>query len=380
MDTKDIHFMQTALKLARRGIGAVEPNPAVGCVIVKSNRIIGKGWHKKFGGPHAEINALQDCCKKGNDPVDATIYITLEPCCHYGKTGPCTEALIHARPARVVIATEDPSMHANGQGLRLLQQAGITIHTGICRDQARLLNAPFFKYVKTGNSWVILKWAQSIDGKLAFSQGTDQWISNERSRHHAHTLRRRTQAIIVGINTVIADDPLLTPRPGRGRYPLRIVMDNTLRLPLDCQLLKTAHKYPFMVYTQKSIADKNPRIVDNLIAQGAELLTHPDLNKQTSTTFLLDILAQRGCQQVLIEGGPTLLASFMEHALFDEIHIYLAPIILGSQGTADIVKSLNSLKKMIPLVYTEIQSLDNDIHLSGFQDKSVNPILALPGS
>jgi diaminohydroxyphosphoribosylaminopyrimidine deaminase/5-amino-6-(5-phosphoribosylamino)uracil reductase len=372
MDNQDTKFMQAALKLARRGIGAVEPNPAVGCVIVKSDRIIGKSWHKKFGGLHAEINALEDCRKKGNAPVDATIYITLEPCCHQGKTGPCTDALIQARPARVVIATEDPSTHANGQGIRILQQAGITIKTDICRDEARLLNAPFFKYAKTGKSWVILKWAQSIDGKLAFSQGEKKWISNEKSRKHAHVLRRRTQAIIVGINTVTMDNPLLTPRPSQGRNPLRIVMDNTLRLPLNCQLLKTAHKHPFMVYTQQHAAEKNPHIVNNLMNRGAELLTYTDQYNHSNSAFLLDTLAKRGCQQVLIEGGPALLASFLDQGLFDEIHVYIAPILLGSQGTVDITKPLDRLQQTINLLHIAVHSLDNDIHLCGYHDKSVD--------
>jgi diaminohydroxyphosphoribosylaminopyrimidine deaminase/5-amino-6-(5-phosphoribosylamino)uracil reductase len=233
-------FMLKALKLAEKGIGSVEPNPAVGAVVVKDDRIIGKGYHKKFGGPHAEINAIEDCKKKGNNPAGSVLYVTLEPCCHHGKTPPCSDAIIQSDISKVFIACIDPSVHANGRGVELLHDAGIEVHTGLCEEQARFLNAPFIKFAKTKTPWIIVKWAQSVDGKLAYSdQSAERWISNEASRKHAHHLRRRVQAVLVGINTVLVDDPLLTPRPARGRKPARIVLDTYLRTPLNCQLIKT---------------------------------------------------------------------------------------------------------------------------------------------
>ncbi|MFB0524826.1 MAG: bifunctional diaminohydroxyphosphoribosylaminopyrimidine deaminase/5-amino-6-(5-phosphoribosylamino)uracil reductase RibD, partial [Phycisphaerae bacterium] len=254
--------MQIALRLAARGIGSVEPNPAVGAVIVKDSQIIGKGWHQKFGGPHAEINALQDCKKIDVSPQGATMYVTLEPCCHYAKTPPCTDAIIAAGLAKVVVATIDPSEHANGKGIQQLRNAGIEVQAGLCEAQARLLNAPFIKFAATGKCWVILKWAQTIDCKLAYADRTEQqrWISNEQSRKDAHKLRRRAGGILVGINTVIADDPLLTPRPGRGKQPTRIVLDSSLRIPLNCQLLATAKKAPVLILTSEKAVQSNPEV------------------------------------------------------------------------------------------------------------------------
>ena len=235
-------YMQMALNMAKRGIGSVEPNPAVGAVIIKANQIIGKGWHKKFGEPHAEINALEDCKTLAVNPRGATMYVTLEPCSHKGKTGPCTKALIEAGLAKVFIATKDPSKHANGKGIEQLKEAGIKVQTGICETQAKLLNAPFIKHASTGRCWVTLKWAQTIDGRVAGKNKseTQKWISNKLSRGDAHKLRRRSQAILVGINTILADNPLLTARPSKGRKPLRIVMDSFLKIPSDCRLLKSA--------------------------------------------------------------------------------------------------------------------------------------------
>jgi len=217
----DIKYMGMALRLARRGIGSVEPNPAVGAVIVKANQVIGKGLHKKFGGPHAEINALEDCKTLGVNPRGAAMYVTLEPCSIQGKTGPCTQAIIEAGIAKVFVATIDPSEHAGGKGIEQLRDAGIEVLTGICETKAKILNAPFIKFAATGKCWVILKWAQSIDGKVAWAEpqpSRGDWISGGQSRKDVHKLRRRSQAILVGVNTVIADDPLLTARPVRSLH------------------------------------------------------------------------------------------------------------------------------------------------------------------
>jgi diaminohydroxyphosphoribosylaminopyrimidine deaminase/5-amino-6-(5-phosphoribosylamino)uracil reductase len=264
---QDERLMRSALRLARRGVGSVEPNPAVGAVIVKGNRIIGKGWHKKFSGPHAEINALEDCGKLGIDPRGAQMYVTLEPCSHHGKTGPCTQAIISSGLGKVFVAMIDPSEHAGGKGIEQLRNAGIEIQTGICEAEARLLNAPFVKYASTGKCWVTLKWAQSIDGKLAVTgpglSGRD-WISGEQSRKDVHKLRRRAGGILVGINTVITDDPLLTARPGKGKKLTRIILDSQLRIPLDCKLIETARKHPLIIYTRQDSLLANPEIAEKI--------------------------------------------------------------------------------------------------------------------
>ncbi|MHC4646966.1 MAG: bifunctional diaminohydroxyphosphoribosylaminopyrimidine deaminase/5-amino-6-(5-phosphoribosylamino)uracil reductase RibD, partial [Planctomycetota bacterium] len=341
MSDQDVKYMQVALRLAQRGIGSVEPNPAVGCVIVKANQIIGKGWHKKFGGPHAEINALEDCRNLGASPAGAAMYVTLEPCCHHGKTPPCTNAIIESRLAKVVVATIDPSARASARGMNELCLAGIEVDTGVCAEQARLLNAPFIKFAASGKSWVILKWAQSIDGRLAYADTSNgQWISNELSRKDAHKLRRRVGAILVGINTVLADDPQLTPRPSKGRKPTRIVLDSNLRIPLDCRLLATARKSPVLILTNPQAVQSNPQTAEAVSSKGAELLAFPDTPGRSNIRFLLVELSARGVAQLLVEGGPKVIGSFLKEGLADEVCVYLAPRLLGGKGVADIGQSI----------------------------------------
>jgi len=370
-------YMGMALKLARRGVGSVEPNPAVGAVIVKANQIVGRGWHKKFGGPHAEINALEDCKTLGVDPRGATMYVTLEPCSHQDKTGPCTEAIIAAGLTKVFVATIDPSEHANGAGLEQLRKAGIQVQTGLCETEARLLNAPFIKFAATGRCWVILKWAQSIDGKLAVTEPRPSgsgWISSEQSRKDVHKLRRRAGAILVGINTVIADDPLLTARPSKGKKPTRIVLDSSLRIPLDCKLLATTKKAPVLIYTSENSVRTNPRIAAKITKKGAELLTYPDTHGRSNLHFLLDELSKRGIAQLLVEGGPTTLTSFLKENLADQIVVYIAPKILAAQGSVDITGPMAQLTQAIGLHYVDIEHFGDDVRLTGLTRKALSEI------
>jgi len=363
-------YMQLALQLARRGLGNVEPNPAVGAVIVKNGKVIGRGWHKKFGGPHAEINALTDCKKQGANPKGATMFVTLEPCCHFGKTGPCTDALIAAKLKKVVVATIDPSKHANGKGLRQLRRAGIKVDVGLCEAEARLLNAPFFKFASTGKTWVTLKWAQSIDGKLAWAK-TDakhRWISCEESRKDAHKLRRQVSAILVGINTVLKDDPLLTPLPANGKTPLRIVLDNQLRIPLDCKLLKTASSVPLLIVTQAVTLRTKAKKVKQIISRGAEIIACPA--SSSNLKFILNHLAKRGIQRLLVEGGPTVIGSFLKANIADEVVIYVAPKILDAKGAADISRAANSLR----LYRAETKLIHGDIRIAGLTEAGIKEI------
>lgn len=372
MDVLDEKFMQSALKLAARGIGAVEPNPAVGCIIVKSGQVIGRGWHKKFGGPHAEINALEDCKNLGVRSEGATMYVTLEPCCHEGKTGPCTHAIIAAGLDKVVAAAIDPSAHASGKGIEQLRKVGIRVETGVCEAQAKLLNAPFFKFVTTGKPWVALKWAQSIDGKVAYSQKDEarQWISNELSRADAHRLRRRAGAIVVGVNTVIADDPLLTPRPSKGKKPIRIVLDRSLRIPLSCRVLRTTKSGPVIVCTNDAATKANPKIAERIAKKGAEVLVCPEA-AGSNLHFLLDEMGKRGIQQVLVEGGPKVLTSFLKEGLADEICVYIAPKILGSSGRVPISEAMSELTTGVGLHHVDIKTFGEDVRLSGLTQLQV---------
>jgi diaminohydroxyphosphoribosylaminopyrimidine deaminase/5-amino-6-(5-phosphoribosylamino)uracil reductase len=405
MVNQDEKYMQMALKLARHGVGSVEPNPAVGVIIVKANQIIGKGWHKKFGGPHAEINALQDCKTLGVNPRGATMYVTLEPCCHQGKTGPCTEAIIAAGVAKVFVATIDPSEHARGKGIEQLRNAGIQVETGVCETEAKLINAPFIKFASTGNCWVILKWAQSIDGKLAWAKKSDPapidrsmavspkssatnglgssigagWISNEVSRRDVQRLRRRAGAVLVGINTVIADDPLLIPRPSTGKKITRIVLDTYLRIPLECKLLATTKDSPVLILAGEPSVQANQQIVQVITEKGAEVLAYPEIPGRSNLYFLLDELRKRGIAQLLVEGGPTVIGSFLKEQLADEICIYISPRILGQEGAADIARPMAELAASFGLFCVEAKLFGDDVRLRGFSEKTLKELSILGG-
>jgi len=375
--TRDEKFMWKALKLARKGIGSVEPNPAVGAVIVKANQIIGIGWHKKFGGPHAEINALEDCKTLGVNPRGAVMYVTLEPCSHQGKTGPCTQAIIEAGLAKVIVATIDPSEHAKGKGIEQLRNAGIEVQTGICETEARLLNAPFIKFAATGKCWVTLKWAQSIDGKVTTAEPQPSgsgWISGEQSRKDVHKLRRRAGGILVGVNTVIADDPLLTARPSKGKKLTRIVLDNHLRLPPDCKLIKTAKKSPVLIYTSESAVKVNTEIAEKITKKGAEVLAYPDMEGRSNLHSLLDELSKRGIGHLLVEGGPRVMTSFLKEQLADEIVVYIAPKILGAQGSVEITGPMAELTQAVGLHYVDIERFGDDVRLRGLTGKALSDI------
>jgi diaminohydroxyphosphoribosylaminopyrimidine deaminase/5-amino-6-(5-phosphoribosylamino)uracil reductase len=374
VSSEDDKYMQAALRLAQRAIGSVEPNPAVGCVIVESGQVIGKGWHKRFGGAHAEINALEDCRTQGTDPEGATMYVTLEPCCHSAKTPPCTQAIINAGLTKVVVATADPSEHANGKGIEQLRNVGIEVQTGVCETQARLLNAPFIKFAATGKCWVILKWAQSIDGKMAWADQSRErrWISGEKSRRDAHKLRRRVQAILVGINTVLADDPLLTARPSRGKKPTRIVLDSKLRIPLDCELLATAKKVPLTIVTTQQTVQTNPKAAETIESKGAELLVVPQTAGQSNLHFLLDELSKRGICQLLVEGGPTVICAFLKENLADEVCVYIAPKTLGKKGAVEIAEPMHALTEAGGLHYVDMRSFDSDVRISGLSKKALD--------
>jgi len=376
MDNVDTKYMQMALKLARRGLDSVEPNPAVGCVIVKANQIIGKGWHKKFGGPHAEINALEDCKNIAVNPRGATMYVTLEPCSHQGKTGPCVPAIISAGLKNVVVATVDPSGHSNGKGIEQLRGAGIKVETGPCQTEARLLNAPFMKFAATGRCWVTLKWAQSIDGKVAWAQGGEgaKWISNELSRNDVQRLRRRAGAVLVGVNTVLADNPYLVPQPMKGRKPLRIVLDSYLRIKLTSRLLRTTKTCPVLIFTKQETILEKSGIADRIIKKGAELVGYPDTHGASNLHHLLDELRHREISEVLVEGGPTVIASFLKERLADEICVYIAPKILAQHGGADIAGRLGELSEAVGLHHVRTQCFGDDVFVSGFTDTALKDI------
>jgi diaminohydroxyphosphoribosylaminopyrimidine deaminase/5-amino-6-(5-phosphoribosylamino)uracil reductase len=350
----DKYYMQLSLKSAAGGLGSVEPNPAVGCVIVKDNKIIGKGWHKKFGGPHAEINALKNCKKS---PAGATMYVTLEPCCHFGKTPPCTNAIIKAGIKKVVAAVQDPTRKVAGKGFKILKRAGIKIETNICKKEAEKLNAPFFKFAKTKKPWVIIKWAQSSDGFLARSD-KKRWISNSASRKDIQNIRKRVQTILVGINTVLADDPMLTVRPDTGRQPLRIVLDSQLKIPQNCKLIKTAEKMPVCIFTTA----KNSKIKQ----KGVEIIKAGKNKDGIDLKAVLTELGKRNVQQLLVEGGEKVITSFLKQKLADEIVIYTSNEKLARNGKIKTSQIMKKTYNRLKINHFDKRLFTKDVRLKGF--------------
>jgi len=320
-----VDVMRRALALASQGLGRVEPNPPVGAVIVDDQlRPIGEGWHQQFGGPHAEVFALQSA---GERARGATLYVTLEPCAHVGKTPACAPQVIAAGIRKVVVATPDPAPHTAGRGLTQLRAEGIEVEVGLLGDDGARLIAPFTKLITRGVPWVHAKWAMTLDGKLATRTGDSKWISSEESRRIVHALRGRMDAIVVGIGTALADDPLLTARPRGPRTPVRIVVDSEARLPLGSQLVKTARDVPVIVATSNRAS---AQCCEGLQRAGVEVLSL-DGDPGARLSALLSALGTRRMAHVLVEGGSQLFGSFLDEALIDEVHAFIAPTLSGGR-------------------------------------------------
>jgi diaminohydroxyphosphoribosylaminopyrimidine deaminase/5-amino-6-(5-phosphoribosylamino)uracil reductase len=325
----DRRMMRRALALAKRGRGYVEPNPMVGCVIVRNGRIIGEGYHRRFGGPHAEVQALRACAA---NPRGATAYVTLEPCSHFGKTPPCLDALVEAGVARVVTPLCDPNPLVNGSGVRGLRRAGIEVEVGLLADEAAELLAPFLTRVRLGRPYVIAKWAESADGLLVTPPGQSKWISCEKSRRWVHRLRARVDAIMVGAGTLTADDPMLTARdvPIR-RCAMRIVVDGRLRIPETCRLVKTADQFATVVFTTRRAAQSAK--AGRLQGCGVEVVA---CRSRGDCIVLSDMLASpilHDVTNLLLEGGPTLLRAFFAAGVVDEADVFVAPRAIAASGS-----------------------------------------------
>ncbi len=314
--------MRRALQLARRGMGAVSPNPMVGAVIVRAGRIIAEGWHRKFGADHAEIDAL----KRASGGVrGATIYVTLEPCCHWGKTPPCVDALIEQGIKRAVIGTLDPHPLVDGKGAQILMDHGIEVSVGVLEQAARMLNEVYFHYIQTGLPFITIKYAQSLDGRIATVQGNSRWISSERARKFTHRLRAQHDAIMVGRGTVLADDPQLTVRLVKGKNPLRICLDSTLRIPINAQLLQDDGK-TFVITTDEHGKDK----IEKIRKLGKEVLVvQRDADGRVALRPLMKALAERGIASILVEGGKEVITSLLKEGLVNRMVVITTPLILG---------------------------------------------------
>jgi diaminohydroxyphosphoribosylaminopyrimidine deaminase/5-amino-6-(5-phosphoribosylamino)uracil reductase len=335
-DTDRAHLGR-AIELARNGEGQVKPNPLVGAVVARGEEVLGEGWHERFGGPHAEVNAIEAC--GAADLRDTTLYVSLEPCCHEGKTPPCTEAILQAGIGRVVVASDDPTEKASGRGLGILRDEGIDVLVADneLAARARLLNQPFRKHARVGRPWVLFKSAMTLDGKVATRAGDSQWISGEESRLLAHTWRASVDAVVVGIGTALADDPQLTARPDGvladlPYQPRRVVFDSLARLPIGSQLVSAVDRIPLTVVVSRAAARSD---TDALEAAGVQVLVATGENEPARVRSALDQLGSAGIASVLLEGGPHLAGAFLDAGEIDEIRLFLAPILLGGRTARD---------------------------------------------
>ena len=357
----DEAVMRRAVELAVRGRGFVEPNPQVAAVITAAGdqgRIIGEGWHEHFGGPHAEVVALSAA---GPAARGGTLFVTLEPCCHHGKTPPCTDAILAAGIARVVVAATDPFPEVAGRGIDALRRAGVVVEAGLCEAEAIRLTAPFRKLVTRGQPWVIAKWAMSLDGRVAAAAGQDRWISSPESRALVHDLRSRIDALAIGIGTALADDPLLTVRTADAaagpRQPLRIVFDSLARLPLTSQLVRTARETPVLVAVGPAAASDR---IAALAAAGVEIWRDEDSDRNARVGHLLHELGRRRLTNLLVEGGSELLGTFFAADAVDEVWAFIAPKMLGGPaGTG------TALPVTPPLVIEDVTRPGGDVLIRG---------------
>jgi diaminohydroxyphosphoribosylaminopyrimidine deaminase/5-amino-6-(5-phosphoribosylamino)uracil reductase len=352
--------MRRALAEAERGRGRVEPNPMVGAVVVRDGQAVSTGHHTRFGGPHAEVEALS---RAGDAARGSTLYVSLEPCCHFGKTPPCTDAIVAAGVARVVAAMRDPFPKVAGGGLAQLRDAGIAVDVGIESNVAERLNAPYLKRLATGRPYVTAKWAMTLDGKIAAHTGDSRWISSVRSRALVHELRGVVDAIAVGIGTVMTDDPALTARPPGPRLAVRLVLDSAGRLPPDSHLVRTARTIPvYVAVTERAPAER----LDALAAAGCEILRLPG-EGAVPILPLLDELGRRGMTNVLVEGGGRVLGSFFDVEQVDAVDVYIAPIVDGGPPLHTPAQGMGHalIAQAARLERQDISLIDGDLRLRG---------------
>ena len=354
----DSEYMQLALELAQKGAGWTAPNPMVGAVIVKQGSIIGSGYHQRCGELHAERNALAACTQS---PRGATMYVTLEPCCHYGKTPPCTDAIIQAGIQRVVIGSSDPNPLVAGQGIEILRQHGITVTQGVLRDACDKLNQVFFHYIRHQTPYVVMKYAMTMDGKLATRTGQSKWITGEPARQRVQQDRHRYTAIMVGVGTVLADDPMLTCRLPDCKNPVRIICDTHLRTPLQSRIVQSAAKVPTIIAT----ACTNQQQTAPYQQAGCQVLTVPEQNNHIDLTALMSALGRQGIDSLLLEGGGTLNWSALQAGIVHKVQAYLAPKLFGGAAALSPIAGLGVERPdaCVRLTPPQITILGNDILL-----------------
>jgi diaminohydroxyphosphoribosylaminopyrimidine deaminase/5-amino-6-(5-phosphoribosylamino)uracil reductase len=379
MTHTDRAYMAEALSLARHGLTTTTPNPMVGCLLVRDGAVIGRGWHEYAGGPHAEINALRDAASRaGGDPAQptawrdaaqgATCYVTLEPCSHTGRTGPCTEALVQAGVARVVYAMEDPNPEVSGAGFMRLREAGVEVSGPLLEDDALALNAGFVRRMINGRPWVRCKLAMSLDGRTAMQSGESRWVTSRRAREDVQRLRAASCALISGVDTVLMDNASLTvrredwpeaPAEGELRQPLRVILDSNQRLKPDCALVKNVSPI-LVVHTGGELQHQWPDHVEHIQL--------PALKGRVRLEAVLDELGRRGCNNVLVEAGATLAGGFLRRALLDEIIIYMAPKLMGNNARGLFELPVDKMSGQLPLHINDIRAVGQDWRITATPD------------
>jgi len=375
----DTSYMKLALRLAAKGAGWTSPNPMVGAVVVREGQIVGRGWHRRYGLPHAEVEALR---RAGNAARGADLYVTLEPCNHHGKTPPCTRAILEAGVRRVVVAVRDPNPGVNGGGAEFLASQGVQVEMGLLEPEARRLNETWFKWVTEGLPWVMAKAACSLDGRMATATGESQWLTGEAARAFGHRLRHQADAIVVGVNTIIADDPQLTTRlpikprkpdtenrkpktENRFKDPIRVILDSRLRLPLTARLLQLDSPAPTWVACTEAAPGEKRRALEN---QGTEVLVLPEESGRVALQPLLVLLGRRRVQSLLVEGGAEVLGSFFDRRLVDKFYFFYAPKFLGGRGALGVLGG-HGVARLVdaPLARDlSVRRLGPDLLISGY--------------
>jgi diaminohydroxyphosphoribosylaminopyrimidine deaminase/5-amino-6-(5-phosphoribosylamino)uracil reductase len=361
--TEQNKYMQLAYELAKKGVGQVNPNPLVGAVIVKDDRIIGKGYHEYYGGPHAEVNAF----RSAEESVEgATMYVTLEPCSHYGKTPPCAEAIVKNKIAKVVIGMLDPNPLVAGRGVTIMQEAGIEVEYGFMEQELTQMNRVFLQFIQTKLPYVLLKTAMTLDGKIAAHTGDSRWVSNEASRTKVHHLRNELMGIMVGVDTVIADDSLLTCRleDQKTRNPIRIVVDTHARIPLESKILNSSQQAKTIVAVGENADVEKRRQIEAL---GNQVMEVQMKNGRVDLKHLMSLLGKQGIDGILLEGGATLNFSALEAGIVNEVISFIAPKIIGGSTSKSPVggKGIDMMRDAIELQELKWEQLGNDLMISG---------------
>lgn len=354
-------YMERAIELAKKGIGHTNPNPMVGAVIVKNGKIIGEGYHERCGELHAERNAITHLTE---DAQGATIYVTLEPCCHYGKTPPCTEAIIEQKISRVVIGSKDPNPLVAGKGVKQLREAGIEVIEDFCKKECDAVNSVFFHYITTRKPYVVMKYAMTADGKIATRTGDSKWITGEKAREHVQYLRHQYMGIMVGIGTLLADNPMLNCRMQGGRNPIRIICDSNLRIPIDCRVVETAEEIQTIVAVKKQDFTKEKKEkIEWLTRKQVEVIEVPEKEGELDLAKLMEILGEKGIDSILLEGGGTLNNTCLREGLIKKVYVYMAPKMFGGSQAKTPVEGegVSLAKEAYSFAIEQVQTMGDDI-------------------